>query len=274
MEITLQKYLELKNQNLSRASIANSLEIPEWKLKKLISANGWGTKKPSIGNNNAFDEYTEESCYWAGFLMADGNVDSKGRIRLMLKYDDIGHLEKFKDFLNSTHKISSNTSTYNRCSFEFTDINMCEVLDLNFNIVPNKTLVAKLPNIPNEMFRHFVRGYFDGDGSICESFSNKNSLTATIYATFACGSFEFIDKLYKKLNAILNIQGHLQDFGTGRKWQIKYNTNDAKTLLYYMYNDSYVYLDRKYALYTRLVLDNVRTTRDKGIVHPISNNGT
>ena len=34
------------------------------------------------------------------------------------------------------------------------------------------------------------------------------------------------------------------------------------------------YLDRKYALYRRIIVDNIRQKRDKGIVHPTSNSGT
>lgn len=262
MEINLENYTDLKNKQLSRADIASSFGIPEWKLKRLISKNNWGNRLPTISNTQAFDEYSEESCYWAGFLMADGNVDSKHRIRIMLKYDDINHLEKFRDYLVSTHKVSSNTTTYNRASFEITNPHMCDMLDLNFNIVPNKTLIADFPrSMPRNMLRHFIRGYFDGDGSICESFSNKNSITATIYATFACGSFKFIDYLFTFLKAELGVNGYLQDFNTGKKWQIKYNTNDAKKLLHYMYDNSSVYLDRKFQLFNRIVVDNNRLQR-------------
>jgi hypothetical protein len=261
MELTYNNYLELKSRNLNRAEIATEFSIPDWKLKKHIATNGWGKKVPTISNTSAFDDYNEESCYWAGFLAADGNVDSKGRIRIMLKYDDIRHLEKFKMFLGSTHSIASNTTKYNRCSFEVTNREMCEVLDLNFNIRPNKTLDITFPAIPKKYLRHFIRGYFDGDGSVCESFSNQNSVTATLYTTFACGSYDFINTLYSLLKDTLNINGTLQDFGTGKKWQIKFNTNDSKTLLEYMYEDASVYLDRKFHLYDLIVRQNIRSKR-------------
>lgn len=261
MELNYEKYIELKNKGLKRAEIAAYFDMPDWKIKKHIAANAWGKKLPSIGNLHAFDEYTEASCYWAGFLAADGNVDSKGRIRLMLKYDDLSHLEKFKKFLLSTHTISSNITEYNRCSFEFTDRGMCEVLDLNFNIVPNKSLVITFPKIPKQYLRDFIRGYFDGDGSVCESFSNKNSITATLYTSFTSGSKPFIETLFVILNQELGLGGHLQDFNTNTKWQIKYNTNDSITLLNYMYKDSRYYLDRKYSIYKRTVLDQLRLQR-------------
>lgn len=260
--IDFNKYTELKEEKLSRLEIANYFEIPEWKLKRIISENGWGKKAPLIGNLSAFNSYNEESCYWAGFLAADGNVDRKGRIRLMLNYDDILHLEKFKTYLKSTHKVSSNTSTYNRCSFEFTNKQMCNALTDNFNIVPEKSLVLQFPSlISGDMIKHFIRGYFDGDGSVCESFSNKNSITATLYATFVGGSYDFIQHIFTYFSNTLGTVGHLQDFGTGKKWQIKYNTNDAKLVLSYMYENSKIYLDRKYSLYNRIVVKDIRLTR-------------
>lgn len=267
MELNLENYRILKDRKLSRAEIASEFNMPEWRLKKHIANNKWGKVSPTIQFPEAFQELTEEACYWGGFLAADGNVDSKNRIRLMLKYDDIGHLQKFKEFLKSNHTISSNTTAYNRCSFEFTHKQMCEDLKNNFNIIPNKTDKLKFPhNLNNEQLRHYLRGYFDGDGSVCESFSNKNSITATLYATFASGCKEYADDLFIFLNKVLGLKGNSQDYGN--KSQLKFNTNDSKVLLSWLYKDSNVYLDRKYIKYLNIVVDNNRLTRvlDKGIV--------
>jgi hypothetical protein len=261
MDINYTDYLNLKNTGISRAQIAEHFKIPDWKLKKLIAANGWGVKRPTISNEKAFDEYSEESCYWAGFLAANGCVDTKHRVRIMLKYDDFNHLEKFKAFMQSTHTISTNTYKYNRCSFEFTNTYICDILDINYSIIPNKTDKLKLTVLPTKFMRHYLRGYFDGDGSICESFSNKNSITSSIYATFASGSRNFSESLFSYLQDTLNLGGHLQEFEGSTKWQLKFNTNDAKTLLKFMYLDSNVYLDRKYALYQRLIVEDIREKR-------------
>lgn len=275
MELTQENYNILKEQRLKRSEIAEQFNIPEWKLKKHIAINGWGKIPPIIEFEDVFEQLDEYACYWGGFLAADGNVDSKKRIRLMLNYDDISHLEKFKELLGSTHTISSNTNQYNRCSFEFTHKKMCEDLELNFNIVPNKTDKLKFPHhLTKEQLRHYIRGYFDGDGSVCESFSNKNSITATLYTSFASGCKEFTDDLFNFLQQTLNLGGNNQEYVN--KSQLKFNTNDSIVLLTWMYEDCSVYLDRKYAKYLSIVLGNNRTTRilDKGIVHPTSNGGT
>lgn len=181
----------------------------------------------------------------------------------MLKYDDIKHLEKFKTYLQSEHKIASNTGKYYRASFELTSQELCEQLELNFNIVPVKSMIMKFPkHMPKLMYKHFIRGYFDGDGSICETFSNVNSITKSLYATFCSGSPDFITYLYDYLGKEVLLDGHLQDFRPkSEKHQIKYNTNDAKKLLSWMYKDSIIYLDRKYNLYNTIVVENIRQTR-------------
>lgn len=261
MEFSTKEYFTLKEQNLSRAQIAEKMGLPEWKLKKLIAKYNCSKIAPTIGNTTAFAMFSEEECYWAGFLAADGNVDSKKRVRIMLNYDDTSHLEKFRQFLRSTHSISSNTDKYYRSSFEFTNKTICDNLRDNYLIVPNKTSILEFPVhcIPYNMLRHYIRGYFDGDGSICESFSNINSTTATLYATFTSGSRQFVEDLFLFLSLALNLGGHLQYLDN--KCSIKYNTNDAKVLLTWIYSNSVVYLDRKFSLYTNIVENNQRTVR-------------
>lgn len=251
MEITLEKYTELKEQKLTRAKIAEYFGITDNKLKKHISIHGWGAKAPTVNNVEAFSSFYENSAYWGGFIAADGCI-TNNTLKICLSYDDLGHLEKFKDFMQNTHKITSNTDKYYRCEMSFKQETVLNDLRLNYNITERKSLTYKLPEIPCDEFRHFLRGYFDGDGCICESFSNKNSVTATLYTTIT-GSNDFIKALYEKINlpGTIQLKGNVST--------IKYNTNSSFELLDYMYKDCNTYLDRKFALYKQVV--NVRKTR-------------
>lgn len=257
MELTKEVYFELKEQKLSRQAIANYFGLPEWKLKKLITINKWALEKPTI-NTLSFSNLTEESCYWGGFLAADGCVDTKNRVRLMLKHEDIGHLVKFSNFLSSTYKIQENTSKYNRCALEFTSKEVCADLNKYFSIVPNKTSILRPPNISVSLLPHFIRGYFDGDGSLMETFNNKNSKTTSIIATFCSGSIDFTNWIESLLNS-LDITFSTQVFEN--KAQIKLNTLQAEKLCHYMYDTATVYLDRKYELFQKLVLRKDRKVR-------------
>lgn len=254
--MNIDKYKELKEQKYSRLQIAEFFNVTENQLKSFIKRNNLGVVKPVINNINAFSTYDEYSSYWGGFIAADGCITG-GTLKICLGYDDLSHLEKFKDFMQNTHKITVNTTTYYRCEMSFKHEQIISDLKDNFNIVPNKSLIYKLPdNLPSNAFRHYLRGLFDGDGCICESFSNKDSHTATLYTTVT-GSEFLINDLYMKLNELLGIEGTIQT-KPGCK-VIKYCTNASFILLDYMYKDSSIYLDRKYNMYKNILIQ--RKTR-------------
>ena len=59
-------------------------------------------------NESSFDVLTEQSAYWIGFLIADGNICYKKGIPIIalhLKDIDLPHLHKFREFVGSSHKV-------------------------------------------------------------------------------------------------------------------------------------------------------------------------
>ncbi len=121
-------------------------------------------------NANYFDLIdTEEKAYWIGFIMADGNVSyRKGttyyRFSMALKTTDIDHLVKLRATLNSTHKIYTRNTPIPRLNFS--NEHFCKTL-IKHGVVPRKSYKELVPpQMPDELLRHFWRGYFDGDGSL------------------------------------------------------------------------------------------------------------
>mgnify|MGYP002625860766 CR=1 FL=1 len=50
---------------------------------------------------------------------------------------------------------------------------------IRLGAIPNKSLILEFPkDIPNDLIRHFVRGYFDGDGCISKN-EDRCSLVST-----------------------------------------------------------------------------------------------
>jgi hypothetical protein len=261
MEINKENYDNLRSQKLKRAEIAQVFSIPDWKLKKIIAKEGWGTKQIRYYYNGCFDKINKSSSYWLGFLMADGCVMDDNRIRLYLQKADIEQLEKFKEFVDCEHKISYTTKYPNRVSLEFTSIEIASILKV-YNIVPRKTLKAIPPNpeVFGEYFSDYLRGYFDGDGTISESFSNTNSRLATLYTGFAIAkqSYNWLD------NALTNIvKVSYKKFEKENMYSITLNTNKSKALLHYMYDNSEYKnrLNRKFDLFYKTVVMDNRLTR-------------
>ena len=121
-------------------------------------------------NHKALDVLTDDAIYWIGFLFADGSVirPQKGGLRVQLRLSEIdrGHVEKFRQFLGSTHAVTlsppGNFGGYRSrasvCYAVFSQRLAGRLLELGRyegSIAPELTAS-----------RHFWRGMVDGDGSI------------------------------------------------------------------------------------------------------------
>ena len=71
--------------------------------------------------------------------------------------------------------------------------------DLNkHGCIQNKSLVLQFPTISNSLIPHFIRGYFDGDGSVFILNKKNYNKTNSIYTALGiciCGTFEFLTKM-------------------------------------------------------------------------------
>lgn len=144
---------------------------------------------------------TEEDAYWLGFLYADGCVHSSPgdyKIELSLKEEDYSHLEKYKKYIGRDNKISYRASSKSY-RYNFRDKNTHSNL-IKLGCVPAKSLILNFPTkeqVPDELLRHFVRGYFDGDGSFW--YENKFGLSILSSKSFLEGLKYRVPKL-KNLN--------------------------------------------------------------------------
>ena len=187
---------------------------------------------------------TEEKAYWLGFLCADGSVSSaEDRIELSLAEQDFHHIEKFKNFIGINNKISyrEKTKSY-RYSFRS---GKCKQDLINKGCVPKKSLILKYPTyeqVPKYLMRHFIRGYFDGDGW----FTNTEScfqIGIIGTANFIKGFLDNIEDI-NKTNKIFIC--HRED---GAKRYVFGAYQDVYNFLNFIYKDATVYLDRKYNKY-------------------------
>ena len=123
-----------------------------------------------LKNETIFAERTPATAYWAGFLMADGNVyprpDSGSyRISMTLKSEDADHLMAFKSFVGTENEIR-HLSRQDGVAISFDSRIMGGDLEW-WGVVPRKTYVGRIPDhIPADLMPHFMRGLIDGDGSV------------------------------------------------------------------------------------------------------------
>lgn len=115
-----------------------------------------------------FDSISNEfEAYLLGFIMADGSVSTgTGCLKIKLKNDPDGQLllTQVKNYISPESPIS--------ITDKIVEIKIyCQELTDNlinkFGVVPNKTYIGlKFPNIDESLYRHFIRGYFDADGTV------------------------------------------------------------------------------------------------------------
>ncbi len=197
---------------------------------------------------------TPEKAYWLGFIAADGCI-AKGktggsyRLRMCVEGKDVQHLEKFKRAINSDHKLYCYKK---RNSYELSIFSKKVFLDLiKYNITPKKSLTLEYPsNLPRELDRHFIRGYFDGDGTV---FLHKSKYGSELCVGFCSGSFKFLVSLLD----ILKIKGNISPRCKIRPMNGSYCFNiysqdGLKWIFDFFYKSvlSDFYLDRKYSKFT------------------------
>ena len=128
-----------------------------------LNLEGSGGKLKII-NHNPFIVNESNSSYWLGYIAADGNVASKGN-NITVVSKDINHLEKYRLFLSENLKMYKFTNKQDSrlgvIYFGNPDVKQWLI---SKGITPKKSISLK---VDYELINwDFVRGVFDGDGTI------------------------------------------------------------------------------------------------------------
>ncbi len=241
--VSTQQIVQSYRCGMTCREIANKYNITPVAVYKRLYRQGLRTTQKRCKFDERFFETidTEQKSYWLGFIFADGCVIRRKysygdvtALRIGLSIKDQSHLESFLRDINSTNAVNiCNNETECRVSLQSEYI----VSDLEkYGCVERKSLKLRFPILKPQMIRHFIRGYFDGDGSV--STQGKN-LRMSIVGT---GSF------------LSSVRQHLLSRGVqftrprkrGNIFVLEGNGNrKAKKFYDYLYARSSVYLCRK-----------------------------
>lgn len=190
-------------------------------------------------NHDYFKTWTPNMSYVLGLLYADGNmVSTTNQISLSLHYDDIELLQRIKEELEGTGTIrkqgKSNCKILSIYSPHIkTDLTL-------LGIHPNKSFTIELPSIDSLYFSHFVRGYFDGDGTIIQSKNNPR-------INITCGSRRFLEQLGTKIQKITSIPYKINKHANA--YRLYFNGLNALDLGKWLYQEADLLMERKYKKY-------------------------
>lgn len=247
-------YKEMSNKEISRVLNRTESAIH-------LQASRMGIKKyPYFCDYHYFDEIdTEEKAYWLGFLAADGWISknektNSGVVGIELQYSDNNHLKKFNKSISGNYQITDRWKTSpvhpdkknHICVIRIFSITMYDTL-YNIGFSNNKSFDFEIPELRKDLIRHFIRGYFDGDG--CFTLTNKSFSISFITAS---------EKLNNSIIEILNQENihisefdYVNDHGTKMFRPSIYPIQDKMDFLNYIYKDCNIYLDRKYKKYLK-----------------------
>lgn len=241
----------LFDSGLEILGIAGKMGISQWAVLAHLKKLGLRrTQRHSIAKQDAFAVVTADACYWGGFLAADGFVLSgHNGVGVELSDIDTNHLEMLCQFVERDKTLSFRHKIQNGKQFRYARLDLiCSRLmdDLarNFGIVPRKSLVIRPPELPHSLRRHFIRGYFDGDGSIGWHKYNKG-----IRLCFASGSELFLEWIRDAIREETGIASAMT-IAKRKKSQTRVFElygDDATRVLEWMYGDggTALCLDRK-----------------------------
>lgn len=240
-----------QNENYTLKKLGSEFHCSYATIRNLLNKHNItsrGNKQGYPRNEYYFSKIdTEGKAYWLGFLYADGCVHSNN-YEISINITDKEHVQKFQQAIGAiSHKIAETqderfSAAKTLYRFSIKDKQLHTDL-IKWGCVPQKTLIIdKIPNIPRDYVSHFLRGYFDGDGSLHYLQGTNN-----YRISFTSGSESFLNDIQKELQTQVSI-GHSGENTcqlqiSGRK--------QVERILHYLYQDSTeaTRLDRKYDTY-------------------------
>ncbi|TAN42510.1 MAG: hypothetical protein EPN22_12115 [Nitrospirae bacterium] len=155
-------------------------------------------------NEGFFKVWTPAMAYVLGVIYTDGNMNiiksqSRNFVYRVTVYqkepellEKVLFLMKCKTLIiKNPRRIYNGVVAGEGCFFHLNSETLFNDL-LKLGVTPNKSLTMEFPTMPSEMERHFIRGCWDGDGSV---FFNNGKLCAS----YVSGAESFIQGVAEKL---------------------------------------------------------------------------
>lgn len=212
---------------------------------------------------NFFDEIdTQEKAYFLGFLYADGcNILHRNRISIVLHEKDYELLKKLNDLLLDGNDIKIERRKnigghYIKGKFCRNSGNSIR-LDINskymsrklnsMGMIPRKSSIVLFPTcVPFHLMTHFIRGYFDGDGSLMTNRCRDGFRIKIASSKYFCESMKQI--IMQRIGLKFNLYNEKDTYSI----IVLSGTYNAKLFCDWIYMDSSIHMKRKYEKYLLL----------------------
>lgn len=203
-------------------------------------------------NDEYFNRESHNMAYIMGFLAADGHIHQKdNRIEIGLSSVDTEFLETIRKELGIENevKISQTSNGYEQCRLSFSSSKIKQSL-ANYGIGYDKTYNLALPkNLSKEYMIDFIRGYFDGDGSVSTA---GNSAIRWQVCSATKGILEEIVIFLKEEYDIPTVSV-LETTRKNPLYYIQYSTVSTRKIFDILYTPESLFLPRKYEKFKNII---------------------
>lgn len=256
--------------SLSQREIATRLGCSESTVRRRLEKYGLPTPYRNRtdflrrrGEFNGRCHWSPEIAYAVGLIVSDGSLSIDGR-HITFTSADWDLIETFCRCLELTNRITkvprSGNIVHSSYRVQFSDVTFYEWL-LEIGLLSNKRGKLGRLNIPDVVFADFLRGWFDGDGSILTYIDRSNMckkeeyIYRRLYIRLYSTSRKHLEWIRETLQRLLGTRGGLNrdarsaKRGGGVIWRLQYAKKDSLRLLSWMYYAADVQcLGRKRAL--------------------------
>lgn len=252
-EHNLQRYVELCKGGYTRKEISKELHVTAKTVENYIKRTGVSPKsdkrKPKL-DEHFFDVIdTEEKAYILGFLSADGYVDCcRKNLCLNINSKDIDILYKIKNAMHCENPITK-SSTKNCCRLNMSSKYLVETIS-KYGVTRAKSKILPFPVLKKEMYRHYFRGYCDGNGCV----HKRQVIIVTGSESFYTGFVKYLQD---------NFGMKISSSSERTHFRVVLSRKDLNIVMW-MYDGAKIYLDRKYKSYIENWVSYAEKRRSSG----------
>lgn len=247
------KCSKLLGPGIGRTTIKQWLKELGLPIRTFAEGKQYSNTHRRYKNEKYFQTESHNMAWLLGFLASDGTVDSKrNRIKIGLARKDEEILEKIRQEVQIENQLSYYTTNKGYDVVELVWVCAQHKDDLeNYSIVPKKSLILKPPyNLSEKYWMDYIRGYFDGDGSISRS-SDGN-----IRFQIGGASREIIEWIVEVLSKNCSI--HKANISVDNRhkhlyYYFQYCTKASKEIYKKLYVSDSLYLQRKYDKFSSII---------------------
>ena len=215
--------------------------------------------------HNYFKNWSNDMAYIMGFIWADGClVGNKNELKINLQVGDIDLLYDIKNKLNFEGRVYKRDVKLKNKIHHYSSLSINSLIMLNdlrnLGLTERKSYTIEWPTeLPEEYRIDFIRGYFDGNGSVGSQYPTNSRGTRTksiqIRVRICSGSEKMIEKIRDVLHEYgLKKVTITNQLPRGVVYEISYSTFDSLKFYNMVYkNEDQLFLHRKKVRFEEII---------------------